>query len=73
MRENYHLKILTIQFLKVGSVANELEALVDNGWTVPKLAHELGKSERQVKRWLKGAKCKAEIRRKIKALIMRMV
>ncbi|MEI2767878.1 MAG: helix-turn-helix domain-containing protein [Nitrosomonas sp.] len=52
-----------------GSVADELRALIAQGWTVPKLAHELGKSARHVYRWLEGDKCKAVIRRKITALL----
>lgn len=54
--------------LQSASVADELSALIDQGWTVPKLAHELGKSSRQVYRWLEGVKCNGEIRWKIKAL-----
>ena len=56
--------------LESGSVADELNALIAQGWTVPKIAHELGKSERQVYRWLGGAKCNAKIRWKIKELLM---
>jgi len=43
--------------LESGTVADELKALIAQGWTVPKISHELGKSERQVYRWLGGAKC----------------
>lgn len=56
--------------LEVTSVADELKALIIQGWTVPKLAHELGKSARQVYRWLEGAKCSGEIRYKIKTLLI---
>lgn len=52
--------------LESGSVVDELKALIARGWTVPKIAHELGRSERQVYRWLNGAKCSVEIRWKIK-------
>ncbi|WP_144429459.1 hypothetical protein [Nitrosomonas ureae] len=51
--------------MQTGSVADELQVLLDQGWTTPKLAHELGKSVRQVYRWLQGAKCKQTIRWKI--------
>lgn len=54
--------------LESGSVADELRALIAQGWTVPKIAHELGKSSRQIYRWLEGAKCKEAIRRKIVVL-----
>mgnify|MGYP001328534467 FL=1 len=54
--------------LQPGSVAAELKALIDRGWTIPMIAHELGKSERQVYRWLEGVKCRGEIRKKIKDL-----
>ena len=55
--------------LESDSVADELRALIAQGWTVPKLAHELGKSTRQIYRWLEGAKCKVMIQRKITALL----
>ena len=55
--------------LQASSVVKELKVLINQGWTVPKLAHELGKSSRQVYRWLEGAKCKAVIQRKITALL----
>jgi len=32
--------------LQPGSVAGELKVLIDRGWTVPKIGHELGKSSR---------------------------
>lgn len=51
------------------SVADELQALIESGWTVPKLAHEFNKSPRQIYRWLEGAKCNGEIRWKIKLLL----
>ncbi|MBS0424231.1 MAG: helix-turn-helix domain-containing protein [Proteobacteria bacterium] len=56
--------------LESGSVADELKALIAQGWTVPKIAHELGKSERQVNRWRKGTKCKREIRGQVMTLLM---
>ncbi|HRB46508.1 MAG: helix-turn-helix domain-containing protein [Nitrosomonas sp.] len=59
--------------LDATSVADELNALIDQGWTVAKLAHELGKSARQVYRWLEGAKCKEVILRKISALSVPLV
>lgn len=55
--------------LQASSVAKELKVMINQGWTVPKLAHELGKSARHVYRWLEGDKCKAVIRRKITALL----
>ncbi len=51
--------------LQPGSVSDELRALTAQGWTVPKIAHELGKSERQVYRWLEGAKCKRKLPRQV--------
>jgi len=53
-----------------GSVAKELKALIERGWTAPKLAHELGKSSRQIYRWRKGTKCNGKIRYKIKTLLI---
>lgn len=53
----------------VSSAADDLKMLIEQGWTVPKLAHVLDKSPRQVYRWLDGAKCKEEIRGKIKTLL----
>lgn len=47
---------------QVSSVADDLKVLIEQGWTVPKLAHEFGKSARQVYRWLDGAKCNGEMR-----------
>lgn len=55
--------------LQPGYVADELKALIAQGWTIPMLAHELGKSERQVYRWMEGEKCKGEIRWKIRNLL----
>ncbi|WP_375792719.1 helix-turn-helix domain-containing protein [Nitrosomonas sp. PY1] len=55
--------------LQSGPVVDELKALIAHGWTVPKLAHELGKSSRQVYRWLEGAKCNGEIRWAIRILL----
>ncbi len=56
--------------LQSGPVVDELKALIAQGWTVPKIAHELGKSERQVNRWRKGTKCKREIREQVMTLLM---
>ena len=55
--------------LESGSVANDLKALIAQGWTVPRLAHELGKSERQVYRWLEGARCNGKLRDEIRTLL----
>ncbi|MBL7749469.1 MAG: helix-turn-helix domain-containing protein [Chitinophagaceae bacterium] len=35
--------------------------MIAQGWTVPKIAHELDIGERQVYRRFNGAKCKGEI------------
>ena len=56
--------------LESGSVTDDLKALIEQGWTVPEIAHELGKSSRQVYQWLDGAKCSGEIRYKIKTLLI---
>lgn len=57
----------------VSSAADDLKVLIEQGWTVPKLAHELGKSSRQVYQWLEGAKCKAEIRSNVQLLLKHLV
>ena len=54
--------------MQANSATDDLKLLIDQGWSVPKLAHTLGKSSRQVYRWLEGAKCKEAIRRKIVVL-----
>ncbi|AKH38227.1 MULTISPECIES: hypothetical protein [Nitrosomonas] len=51
------------------SAADALKELIEQGWTIAKLAHALGRSSRQVYRWLEGAKCKEAIWWKIKALL----
>ena len=70
---NLKLEDFNTSNLDTTSVADELNALIDQGWTVAKLAHELGKSARQVYRWLEGAKCKEVILRKISALSVPLV
>ncbi len=55
--------------MQAGSVANEIKNLIHHGWTVTKLAHELGKSSKQIYRWLEGAKCNSEMCWKIRSLV----
>ncbi|SNX61261.1 hypothetical protein SAMN06296273_2714 [Nitrosomonas ureae] len=55
---------------QVSSAADDLKMLIEQGRTVPKLAHELGKSARQIYRWLRGSNCNVKIRWKIKALLV---
>lgn len=58
---------------QINSASEILKELMDQGWTVPKHAHVLDRSPRQVYRWLGGAKCKKMIRRKISALSVHSV
>jgi hypothetical protein len=72
-KKNLKLEDFMPSNLETASVAAELKALIDQEWTVPQIAHEVGKSDRQVYRWLEGAKCSGEMRRKIKVLSVHLM
>ncbi|WP_158441768.1 hypothetical protein [Nitrosomonas ureae] len=57
---------------QVSSAADDLKVLIEQGWTVSKLAHALDKSSRQVYRLLEGAKCKTKVRLEIRTLFKKL-